>query len=115
MMRAGDLDRRIVLRTLTEQPAGAYGMAEVLGAAREVWARHEPVHGLTLRAGMQTGEAPTDLFFVRYGAGTRPHDIDATYIIEYQGRRYRVMDAIDHEGRREFTRLTTKDLGPSNA
>jgi len=108
---AGDLNRRIALRLLSEVPNVAFGLDQQLAAPLNRWAKHEPIHGLTLRAGKQTGEAPTDLFYIRYGTGTRPEEITGEHVIEYNGYRYRVMDAIDVDGKRQFTRITTKQLG----
>lgn len=108
---AGNLTRRIVIKTWTDTPNAAFGLDPAFVTALTRWARHEPVHGLAIRAGMQTGEAPTDLFWVRYGAGTRPHELTASHVIEFAGRRYRIIDAIDVDGRHLFTRITTKDLG----
>ena len=111
MIGAGDLNRRIVIRPWSDVPNAAFGLDQTFATGLTRWAKHEPVHGLALRAGMQTGEAPTDLFFVRYGTGTTPHDITAAHVVEFAGRRYRVLDTIDVDGDHEFTRLTTKDLG----
>lgn len=108
---AGDLNRRIAIRLVSEVPNGAFGLDEQLTAPVPRWAKHEPIHGLALRAGKQTGEAPTDLFYVRRGTGTRPEDITSAHVVEYDGRRYRVVDTLDHEGKRQFTRITAKDLG----
>lgn len=108
---AGNLTRRITIKTWADSPNAAFGLDQSFTSALTRWARHEPVHGLAIRAGMQTGEAPTDLFWVRYGSGTRPHELTAGHVVEFNSRRYRILAAIDVDGRHLFTRLTTKDLG----
>jgi head-tail adaptor len=108
---AGSLSRRIVIKAWSDTPNAAFGLDQTFTTALTRWARHEPVHGLAIRAGMQTGEAPTDLFWVRYGAGTRPHELTAGHVVEFNSRRYRILDAIDVDGLHVFTRITAKDLG----
>ncbi len=111
MIGAGDLNRRIVIRPWSDVPNGSFGLDQTFATGITRWAKHEPVHGLAIRAGMQTGEAPTDLFFVRYGTGTTPPDITGAHVVEFASHRYRVIDTIDVDGDHEFTRITTKDLG----
>lgn len=111
MISAGDLNRRITIRLWADVPNVTFGIDQTFDAGIGRWAKHEPVHGLAIRAGLQTGEVPTDLFFVRAGAGTWPQDITGQHVVEYRGRRYRVMDTIDLEGARQFTRISAKDLG----
>ncbi|MBS1198155.1 MAG: head-tail adaptor protein [Proteobacteria bacterium] len=108
---AGELNRRIVIRLRADVPNAAFGLDQTASTVRVVYAKYEPIHGLALRAGMQTGEEATDLFFVRHAEGTRPQDLTADHIIDFNGRRYRIMDSIDIGGAGRFTRITTKDLG----
>lgn len=109
---AGDLVRRVLIRLWSDVPNAGFGIDQTFDAGIGRWARHDPVHGLAMRAGMQTGESPTDLFFVRRSAGTKPEEVTGAHVVEYNGFRYRVLDAIDLDGRREYTRITTKQLGP---
>lgn len=115
MMRepgAGELSRRITLRLQTDVPNAGFGLDPTYDAGAELWAKHEPVHSLAIRAGMQTGEAPTDMFWVRRATAlTRPEDITAAHVIDWDGQRYRVLEAIDVNGARRFTRITVKQLG----
>lgn len=110
-MDAGMLNRRVVIRLWSDVPNGAFGVDQTFDAGITRWARREPVHGIAIRAGMNTGEVPTDLFWVRYGTGTKPENITAAHVIEWKGRRYRVLDAINVDDADCFTRITTKDLG----
>lgn len=107
----GELDRPILLRLQTDVPNAGFGLDQTFSAGVALWAKHEPVHSLAIRAGMQTGEAPTDFFWVRRAAGTRPEDLTAAHVIDYDGQRYRVLEAIDADGARRFTRVTAKLLG----
>jgi len=110
MITSGQLIRRIVIKLWADVPNAAFGLDQTFDAGITRWAKHEPIHGLTLRAGAQTGEAPTDLFFVRRGTGAKPEDLTAAHVIEYNGYRYRVVDSIDVDGARQFTRITAKQL-----
>lgn len=109
--RAGDLRERILLRQQADVANAAFGIDQTFDAGVTRWAKHEAIHGLTLRAGMQTGEVPTDLFFIRSGTGTRLQDITASHVIDWRGRRYRVMDTIAVGVTHSFTRISAKDLG----
>lgn len=108
---AGQMNRRIWIKLWSDVPNAAFGIDQAFDTGIKRWAKHEPVHGLAIRAGMQTGESPTDLFWVRRTAGTEPESITASHVVEYNGFRYRVLDAIDVDGARKFTRITTKQLG----
>lgn len=111
MIAAGDLKARIVLRLQSDTPNAGFGLDPTFSAGVSLWAKAEPIHSLAMRAGMQTGEAPTHLFWVRRATGTRPEDITGSHVIEWGGRRYRVMDSIDVDGAQRITRITAKDLG----
>ena len=110
---AGELNRRILLRLQTDVPNAGFGLDPTYSAGTALWAKHEPVHSLAIRAGQQTGEAPTDFFWVRRAGtiGTRPEDLTAAHVIDWDGQRYRVLEAIDVNGARRFTRITVKLLG----
>ena len=109
--RAGQLNRRILIRLQTDVPNAAFGVDQTFSAGLARWAKKEPIHSLAMRAGMNTDEAPSDLFWVRWGTGTKPTDITSAHVIDYAGRRYRVVDTIDVDDRHEFTRISAKDLG----
>jgi head-tail adaptor len=107
----GELRRRILLRLWTDMPSGAFGLDQTFSAGIALWAKWEPIHSIAIRAGAQTGEEPTDMFWVRWATGTKPQDITSSHVIELAGRRYRVIEAIDVNGANQFTRISTKDLG----
>lgn len=108
---SGELQRRIVIKLWSDVPNGAFGVDQTFDAGITRWAKAEPVHGISIRAGMNTEELPTHLFWVRYGAGTTPAEITAAHVIEWNNHRYRVMDAINFGDLQRFTRITAKDLG----
>ena len=109
--RPGELDQRVKIRLWSDVPNASFGLDQTVDAGTDVWAKREPIHGLALRAGMQTGEVPTDLFFVRVQPGTAPEEITAAHVVEWRGRRYRVLDTISVGALRRFTRISAKDLG----
>lgn len=108
---SGDLQRRITIRLWSDVPNAAFGLDTNLDVGIDRWAKVDPVQGLAIRAGMNTGEVPTHLFWVRYGSGTKPEEITQAHVVEWNGRRFRVMDAINMFDAQRFTRITTKDLG----
>lgn len=111
--RAGELNRRIVILKWSDAGNLGFGLDQTFADPVEVWAKHEPVFGLAHRGAAQVGEQPTDLFWVRWAADTktRPQDLTIEHVIEFDGARYRIVDAIDVNGRHEFTRISTKKLG----
>lgn len=108
---AGELDRRIHIRKLTDVPNIAFGLTGTLDAGSWRWAKREPVRALAYRGAAQVGEEPTDVWWVRSGTDTRQEDITTEHVIEFKGRRYRVLSAQDVEGAGVFTLISTKDLG----
>lgn len=115
LVSAGDLDQRILLRVRSDAPDAGVGATASYTAGMALWARVEPVHGLALRAAAQVEEVPTHLVWVRAGAsiGTRVTDITQAHVIDWAGRRLRVIDAIGAGERFEFTRISATDLGPA--
>jgi len=107
----GELDKRIVIRLWSDVSNGAYGLDQAFDPGLSRWAKADPIQGLAIRNGAQTGEEPTHFFWLRYGPGTTPQEITAAHVIEWNGRRYRVIDSINIAGAQRFTRITAKDLG----
>lgn len=109
----GELQRRITLRGWADQPDDNTSLVQMFDTGIKRWAKVEPVHGLAMRSGEQTGEVPTHLFWVRYGAGTRPEQITLGMVIDWGGQRYRIIDAINVNDAQRFTQITAKHLGPA--
>lgn len=108
---AGELNRRILIRLQTDVPNAEFGVDQTYSTGIYRWAKKEPIHSIAIRAGVNTDEAPTDLFWVRWGTGTKPTDFTGAHVIDFGGRRYRVLDSIDVDDKHQFTRITAKDLG----
>ncbi len=108
---AGELQRRIKIRLWSDIPNAAFGVDPAYDAGIDRWAKVEPIYGIAIRAGMNVGEVPTHLFWVRYGPDTQPEDFTGSHVVEWRGRRYRVLDAINVAGADRFTRISAKDLG----
>lgn len=108
---SGELTRRITIRLWSDVPNMTFGVDQVFDVGITRWAKREPVHGIAIRAGMNTEEVPTDLFWVRYGSGSKPESITTAHVIDWNGRRYRVLNAINVGDAQRFTRISAKDLG----
>lgn len=111
MPSTGELTRRIKIRLWSDVPNAAFGLDQVFDAGITRWAKVEPVHGLAIKAGMNTDEIPTHLFWVRCATGTTVEAITTSHVVEFNGRRYRVLDTINVDDADLFIRITTKDLG----
>jgi hypothetical protein len=109
--RSGEMIERVTIKLWSDVPNGAFGLDQNFDAGVSCFAKREPVHGLAIRAGAQTGEVPTDLFWVRGRDMTWPEQITAGHVVEWRARRYRVLDAISVGQMRRFTRITAMDLG----
>lgn len=107
----GELNCLIVIRTWADVPNAAFGLDQTFDPGTDCWAKREPIHSIAMRAGQNTSESPSDLFWVRWSVGTRPDDITVSHVVEFEGHRFRVLDAIDVDNAHRFTRITTKDLG----
>lgn len=113
MPSIGELKRRVLVRQQTDTPNGGFGLTQNYDAGVPRWAKKEPVRSLELRAGVNTGEAPTDLFWFRWGTGSKPEDFTTSHVIDHDAKRYRVLDSIDVDDARRFVRVSAKYLGPA--
>ena len=107
----GELNRRILIRLQTDVANASFGVDQTFDAGLLRWAKKEPIHSIAIRAGMNVDEAPTDLFWVRWATGTKPTDLTSSHVIDFAGRRYRVLDTIDVDDQHVYTRISAKDLG----
>lgn len=108
----GELNRRIVIRLWTDVPNASFNVDQTFDPGIARWAKVEPLRGIASRSGVTTGEDPTHFFWVRYCAQTPAEYFAQDRVIEYRGRRYRILDAQDFQDANRFVRITTKDLGP---
>lgn len=111
-MDPGEFNRRGSVRVWTDQPNIMLGLDQTFDAGLGRWMKVDPIRGLAVRAGEQVGEQPTHFIWMFYGAQIRAELITETHVIEVNGRRYRVIDAINIEDGRQYVRVTTKDIGP---
>lgn len=108
---SGEMTRRIKIRKWKDVPNGTFGLDQTLDPGIDRWAKREPLMGLLNRGTAQVGEEATDYWWVRYGPGTKPEDITGTHVIEWQNRRFRILDVENVGDAQAFTRFKTKDLG----
>ena len=109
--RSGELNRRVQIRLQPDTANAGFGHTASYSTGIASWAKKEPVRSLELRAGVNTGELPTDLFWFRWGTGTKPEDFTTSHVLEHNGTRYRVLDSIDVGDLRQFTGVSAKYLG----
>lgn len=106
-----ELNTRVRLHLWSDVPNREFGVDQQEDIGRCCAAKVESIYGLAIRADVNTGEQPTHLVWIRRTPDTRPEKITGNHVIEWNGRRYRVLDAIDAADQRRFTRLRVKDLG----
>ena len=107
----GELNRRIVIRLWTDVPNTDFGVDARFDAGIIRWAKVEPIRGLSMRLGMNTEEEPTHFFWVRFSFATPAEYFAQNRVIEYRGRRFRILEAQDFQDVHRFIRITAKDLG----
>lgn len=110
-MDPGELNRLGKLRVWSDQPNIMLGLDQTFDAGLDRWMKVDPIRGLAVRSGEQVGEQPTHFIWLRYSNQVRAELITQTHVIEVNGRRYRVLDAINFEDAREWVRVTAKDIG----
>jgi head-tail adaptor len=107
----GELQRRINIRLWEDIPNAAFGLDQTVDAGIWRYAKVDPVNSISNRYGAQTEEMPTHMFWVYYGPGTRPEEITAAHVVEWNNRRYRILGALNPLDAQIFTRIDAKDLG----
>lgn len=110
-MDPGELNRFGKIRVWADQPNMALSLTPTYDAGLDRWMKVDPIRGLEIRAGAQTGENPTHLIWVRYCPQVQAELITRTHVVEVLGRRFRVLDAINVDDAREWVRMTVKDIG----
>lgn len=107
----GELNRRIVIRRWTDVPNASFNVDQTFDAGINRWAKVEPIRGIASRMGVATVEEATHYFWVRYSAETTADYFSQDRVIEYRGRRFRILDAQNFQDADRFIRITAKDLG----
>ena len=110
----GELNRRILIRRWLDAPNATFGLDQTFDAGIARWAKCEPIRApgsIATRMGVAVTEAPTHYFWVRFGRDTPAEYFSLDRVIEYRGRRFRILDAHNFQDADRFVRITTKDLG----
>lgn len=110
-MDPGELNRLGKVKAWADQPNIMLSLDQTFGAGLDRWMKVDPIRGLSVRAGEQVGEQPTHFIWMRYSQQVRAELITETHVVEVNGRRFRVIDAINVGDAREFVRVTAKDIG----
>ena len=110
----GELNRRILIRTWSDVPNARFDIDQTFDPGITRWAKVEPIRAvgsIATRMGVAVSEEPTHFFWVRFGRDTPAEFFSLDRVIEYRGRRFRILDAQNAQDADRFIRITTKDLG----
>jgi SPP1 family predicted phage head-tail adaptor len=100
-MRAGKLDRRLIVRRLTETGRNAYNEPIVEWAdVTTVWAQQRPERGSERFAAAKIAGTAVMTFQIRYRA-----DVTVEDRLVYEGREYEIMAPPREIGRRVVTEI----------
>ena len=105
---AGDLNRRIVIRSWGETPNVSMGSDAVYGAPLAVWASVQPVGGAIYYGSMQIDATVTHRFIIR----TNP-TVTAQHVIEHEGQRFRIRRINTMADAVHFTIIDAEEMGPA--
>lgn len=107
----GDLNRLIKLqnRDITPPLFGVSQFNETFTDISDTWAGIETVSGKTYFDGAGTETNITHYFYIRYDTS-----VNSETWIEYDGRRFDILNTEDYDERKEFMRLVCVDRGLTN-
>ena len=110
---AGELQRRVVIRLLSDTANSSFGIDHVVDAGITRWAKLEPLLGVAYWGAAQVGEDVTHRVWVRWATGTKPENLTKQHVVDYPmgNRRFRVVRAINVNDAQMFTAIECKDLG----
>lgn len=100
-----DLRSYITIKQKTKSSTNLSGLNSTmtLSAGQGTWAFQKSVNGEEIFDGVNMVGRITDHFYIRYNP---QFTIDKTYLIEFEGNRYDIVEMIPNvEGRRELTLL----------
>lgn len=110
--RAGDLNRRILIRRWEDVPAGDADLEAVFSEDWLCWAKIVPVGSLIYQGSIQTGETVTHRITVRCVPGkTDPASLSRQRVIVHGRQRWLVRRATDLEGAGLFTQIEAELTG----
>jgi SPP1 family predicted phage head-tail adaptor len=105
MRDPGQMNRRIVLRTVTLTPDGGGGYDETPVDLPEIWAHVEPLQGNEQLQAMQTGMKRPHRFTVRYREG-----VTAATRVVYSDRVFDVTSVVDPDERHETLEILADEV-----
>lgn len=108
---AGELNRRITIKSWQDMPAMGGGITQTFDAGTEVWAKREPVGNAIFFGTQQIEASVTDRFIVRYSAQVNDRTVTGEHVIECEGQRFRVKRASAMNGGKNFVVIETELLG----
>jgi head-tail adaptor len=108
---AGDLDRKIILksRTLTT-PQDSEDFEQVMATVKTVWAGLSSTKGKQMFGTTNMDNGPSHVFYVRWFAG-----LTAEYWVEYKGENYNIIDVENLDERDEWAALYCNVRGDSDS
>lgn len=102
----GDLRNKITLQVRTIAPPSNVDFTEVFTSPVDVFAMVKTLIGTVVFDGVETDQAATHDFFIRYRA-----DVTAETWILWDDVRYDILRVEDLDGRRTFLRLRSAESG----
>lgn len=105
-MAAGTLRHLVRLEQRTQAADDSVGITTTYSPVARVWAQVEATRGALYAAGVQTVEAPTHRIVIRYRSMT-----DFDHIWD-DGRRWRVRDVRDPDGKRRWVEIMAEEITP---
>lgn len=110
--RAGDLNRRIVIKLITDTPdLGFATTTPSASTVATVWAAVQPVGLAVYQSSVQIDNAITHRFIVRRQAGVlESHTITNKHVVDYNGYRHRVKRVAELADQREFLVIEAEEL-----
>lgn len=110
-LTAGLLKDRVKIRRHTNVPNVAFGLNELYDVGLDRWARLQQISAATYYGAKQVGENVTHWIELRRATGTQPEDLTTDFVVEFKGRRYRVVRSRVHPDDDQFTAIEALDLG----
>lgn len=104
-MNAGKLNRRVVIRTMTQIPDGGGGYTETATDVPNIPARVEPLEGNELLRAQQTGMQRPHRFTLRYRTG-----LTGAKTLIYDGRTFDIKSIADPEERHRELIVQTDEV-----
>lgn len=110
--RAGELNRRILIRRWEDVPAGVADLEATYSEEWPCWAKIVPVGSLIYQGSVQTGETVTHRITVRCVKGkTDPVSLSRQRVISCGMHQYLVRRVTDLEGAGLFTQIEVELTG----